>query len=99
MSAKSKTVAYSKLKMWATKNTLLITKVECYSASGMLIKTLEFKEIKDFGNGLKRPSVIETYSPLYKGYRSLMIYSNVKSRKFSDEAFTLNYLPKLGELR
>ena len=99
LSAKSKTVAYSKLKMWATKNTLLITKVECYSASGMLIKTLEFKEIKDFGNGLKRPSVIETYSPLYKGYRSLMIYSNVKSRKFSDEAFTLNYLPKLGELR
>ncbi len=99
LKAKNKTVAYDNLKMWATKNTLLVTKIECYSASGMLIKTLEFKEIKDFGNGLKRPSVIETYSPLYKGYRSLMIYSNVKARQFPDEAFTLNYLPKLGELR
>jgi len=99
LKAKNKTVAYDNLKMWATKNTLLVTKIECYSASGMLIKTLEFKEIKDFGNGLKRPSVIETYSPLYKGYRSLMIYSNVKACQFPDEAFTLNYLPKLGELR
>lgn len=99
LKAKNKTVAYDNLKMWATKNTLLVTKIECYSASGMLIKTLEFKEIKDFGNGLKRPSVIETYSPLYKGYRSLMIYSNVKARQFRNEAFTLNYLPKLGELR
>lgn len=99
LKAKSKTVAYDKLKMWATKKTLLVEKIECYSASNMLIKTLEFKEVKDFGNGLKRPSVIDTYSPLYKGYRSIMIYAGVKARQFPDEAFTLNYLSKLGDLR
>ncbi len=99
LKAKNKTVAYDNLKMWATKNTLLVTKIECYSASSMLIKTLEFKEIKDFGNGLKRPSVIETYSPLYKGYRSLMIYATITPRKFPDEVFTLNFLSRMEELR
>jgi len=99
LKAKSKTVAYDKLKMWVTKKPLLVTKIECYSASGMLIKTLEFKEIKDFGHGLKRPSVIETHSPLYKGYRSVMTYLRVKPRKFPNEVFTLNYLPNLEDLR
>ena len=99
LKAKSKTVAYDKLKMWVDKKTLLVTKIECYSASDMLIKTLDFKEIKNFGNGVISPSVVETYSPLYKGYRAIMIYSEIKPRKFPDEVFTLNYLPKLGDLR
>ena len=99
LKAKNKTVAYDKLKMWVTKSNMLVTKIECYSASGMLIKTLDFKEIKDFGNELVRPSVIETYSPLNKGYRSVMIFAEMKLRKFPDEVFTLNYLPKLGDLR
>jgi len=98
LKANNKTVAYDKLKMWATTDEIL-TKIECYSASGMLIKTLEFKEMKDFGNGLVRPSVMETYSPLYKGYRSMMIYSQVRSREFKDEVFTMNYMSKLESLR
>lgn len=99
LKAKNKTVAYDKLKMWVDKKTLLVTKIECYSASDMLIKTLDFKEIKNFGNGVISPSIVETYSPLYKGYRSTMIYSEIKPRKFPDEVFTLNYIPKLGDLR
>ena len=67
LKAKSPTVAYDRLKMWVTKDGTSLRKVEAYSASGMLIKTLEFKQMKDFGNGLVRPSIIETYSPLYKG--------------------------------
>ncbi|OGS36086.1 MAG: outer membrane lipoprotein-sorting protein [Elusimicrobia bacterium RIFOXYB2_FULL_49_7] len=98
LKAKNNTVAYDKLKMWAAKDEIL-TKIECYSASGMLIKTLEFKEIKDFGNGLVRPSVMETYSPLYKGYKSIMIYSQVKPGEFRDEVFTMNYMSKLEGLR
>ena len=99
LKAKSKVVAYDKLKMWVAKKTTLVTKIECYSASDMLIKTLEFKEVKDFGGGVVRPSVIETYSPLQKGYKSIMIFAEMKLRKFPDEVFTLNYLSKLGDLR
>lgn len=99
LKAKTKTIAYDKLKMWVTKENTLVNKVECYSASNMLIKTLEFKDVKDFGNGLVRPAVIETHSPLHKGYRSIMIYAQMKLRKFPDEVFTLNYLSRLGDLR
>src|SRR3990170_8606699 len=52
LKAKSPTVAYDRLKMWVTKDGTSLRKVEAYSASGMLIKTLEFKQMKDFGNGL-----------------------------------------------
>src|SRR3989339_812792 len=99
LKAKNKTVAYDKLKMWIMKDKKILRKVEAYSASGMLIKTLEFKDDKDFGGGLMRPSVIETYSPLYKGYRSLMIYQTIKKRQFPDEVFTLSYMNRLGALR
>ena len=99
LKAKNKTVAYDKLKMWITKADKTLRKVEAYSASGMLIKTLEFKDDKNFGGGLTRPSVIETYSPLYKGYRSLMIYQTIKKRNLPDEVFTQNYMSRLGDLR
>src|SRR3989339_214514 len=81
------------------KNKKILRKVEAYSASGMLIKTLEFKDDKNFGGGITRPSLIETYSPLYKGYRSLMIYQTIKKRQFTDEVFTQNYMGRLGDLK
>ncbi len=99
LKAKNKTVTYDKLKMWITKDKKYLRKVEAYSASNMLIKTLEFKEDKNYGGGLIRPSVIETTSPLYKGYRSLMIYQSIKKRQFPDEVFTQNYMGRLGDLR
>jgi len=99
LKAKTKTVAYDKLKMWVDKKNTTVTKVECYAASGTLIKTLKFKDLKNFGDGIMRPAVIETNSPLYKGYRSLMIYSGMKVRELPDEVFKLEYLSRLGELR
>jgi outer membrane lipoprotein-sorting protein len=99
LKAKNNTVAYDKLKMWVAKEGTILRRVEAYASSGMLIKTLEFKEDKDFGNGLVRPSVIETTSPLYRGYRSLIVYQRIKARQFRDEVFTLNYLGRLGDLR
>ena len=65
----------------------------------MLIKTLHYSKIKDFGNGLIRPAMLETDSPLYKGYKSVMLFDGIKERTFSDEVFTLNYMSKVGELR
>ncbi len=65
----------------------------------MLIKTLHFKQVKDFGNGLIRPSVLETDSPFFKGYKSVMIYAKINQKELADEVFSLNYLPKVAELR
>jgi len=46
-----------------------------------------------------RPAVIETDSPLYKGYKSVLIYAKVKQRTFKDEVFTLTFMPNLESLR
>jgi outer membrane lipoprotein-sorting protein len=98
LKARTGAVAYDRLNMRVDRATLTPTEIEAYAASGLLIKTLHFKDIKDFG-GIKRPSVIETDSPLYKGYKSVMLYAKIKARVFPDEVFTLDYLPRAGELR
>jgi outer membrane lipoprotein-sorting protein len=97
--AKTSSVAYDRLKMGVDKKTMVPVNIECYAASGMLIKTLYFKKIKDFGDNLLRPSVLETDSPLYKGYKSVMLYAKINKKKLADEVFTLNYLPRINELR
>ena len=99
LKAKTTAVAYDQLKMWVNVEYKTPSKIECYTASGMLIKTLHFKEIKDFGNGIIRPSVLETDSPLHKGYKAVMIYANIAPRKIDDEVFTLNYMGKVKDLR
>jgi outer membrane lipoprotein-sorting protein len=99
LKAKTKTVAYDRLKMWVDKNRKLPTKIECLTEASMLIKTLYFKDIKDFGGGIVRPSVLETDSPLYKGYKSVMLFANIRQRDFKDEVFTLTYMPKMDSLR
>jgi len=99
LKAKSNSVAYDRLKMWVDQGTNVPVKIEAYAASGLLIKTLHYSKIKDFGYGIVRPSMLETDSPLYKGYKSVMLFSGVKPRDFPDEVFSLNYMSKAGELR
>jgi outer membrane lipoprotein-sorting protein len=99
LKAKTGEVAYDKLKMWVDKQALLPTTIECYAASGLLLKTLRFRNVKDFGGGIRRPATLETDSPLYKDYKSVMQWSGLKKRDFADEIFTLNYLPRVQELR
>ena len=99
LKAKTKTVAYDKLKMWVDKDRVLPTKIECLTEASMLIKTIYFKQTKDFGGGIVRPSVIETDSPLYKGYKSVIIFAKIEGRTFEDEVFTLTFMPNLETLR
>jgi outer membrane lipoprotein-sorting protein len=99
LKAKTGEVAYDKLKMWVDRKALLPTKIEAYAASGMLIKTLRFSDIKDFGGGIKRPATVETDSPLFKDYKSVMLYSQVKRRELKDEVFTLTNLSRVDDLR
>lgn len=99
LKAKTGDVAYDRLKMWVDKQQLLPVTIEAYAASGLLIKTLHFKDIKDFGGGIKRPATLETDSPLHKGYKSVMLWSGLKKASFADEIFTLNYLPRVEDLR
>jgi hypothetical protein len=99
LKAKTRVVAYDKLKIWVDKHTILPLKIECLTEASMLIKTIYFKETKDFGDEIVRPSVIETDSPLYEGYKSVIIFAKIKKRTFEDEVFTLTFMPNLESLR
>ncbi len=99
LKAKTNTVAYDKLKMWVNRDNMLPSKIESLTEDSMLIKTLYFKEIKDFGDGIVRPSVVETDSPLYKGYKSIIIFAKIKEKEFNDEVFTLTFMPNMDSLR
>jgi len=99
LKAKTGEIAYDKLRMFVDKQTVLPITIECYAASGILLKTLHFRDIKDFGGGIRRPATLETDSPLYKGYKSVMLWSGLKKADFADEIFTLNYMPRVQELR
>jgi outer membrane lipoprotein-sorting protein len=99
LKAKTGNVAYDRLRMTVDRKTVLPTRIEAYAASGMLVKTLHFKDIKDFGGGIRRPATVETDSPLYKGYKSVMLYAAVKKREVPDEVFTLNFMARMEELR
>lgn len=99
LKAKTGEVAYDKLMMKVDKKLILPSEIECYAASGMLLKTLYFRNVKDFGNGIKRPATIETDSPLYKGYKSVMLYSGLKKKDYPDEVFTQGFMSRMEELR
>lgn len=99
LKAKNDTVAYDKLLMEVDKKTVTPTKIACYTSTGMLIKTLYYKDMKDFGGGIVRPAVIETDSPLYKGYKSIMVYGKITAREFADELFTIENIGKVHEFR
>lgn len=99
LKARSGAVAYDRLKMWVDRERLVPVRIDCFAATGMLIKTLHFSDIKDIGDGAVRPAVMETDSPLHQGYKSVMVSANLKLRQLSDEVFTLNYLPRVKDLR
>lgn len=99
LKAKTGDVAYDRLKMWVDPRLLLPTTIEAYAASGLLIKTLRFSNVKDFGGGIRRPATLTTDSPLHKGYKSVMQWSGLKRADFPDSVFTLNALPRVQELR
>ena len=99
LKAKNDTVAYDKLIMSVDKKTVTPKKIECYSSTKMLIKTLFYKNIKDFGNNIVRPAVVETVSPFYKDYKSIMIYGKITPKEFAQEAFTIDNINKVNDLR
>jgi outer membrane lipoprotein-sorting protein len=99
LKAKTSSVAYDRLKMWVDKRRVLPTKIEAYAASGLLIKTLRYRDIRSFGGGITRPATLQTDSPLHKGYKSVMKFAKINARNFRDEVFTLNYMQRVKELR
>lgn len=99
LKAKTPAVAYDRLKMVVDKQTILPLTIECFTNSGMLIKTLRYSKIKSYEGGITRPSMLETDSPLNKGYKSVMLFAKIRPKQIDDAVFSLNFMSRLDELR
>lgn len=99
LKAKTGAVAYEKLIVVADTETYTPERIDCHTSSGMLVKSLHFKNIIEFEEGFKRPSVVETDSPLFKGAKSIMIYSQMKRVQLEESLFNINNMAKYQELR
>ncbi len=99
LKARSSSVAYDRLRMLVDRARPTPIRIDCLTATGVLVKTLHFEQQTDFGGGIARPAVIETDSPLQKGYRSTMVFAKLAKRTFRDEVFTLTFMPNLESLR
>jgi len=62
-----------------------------------LIMTVDKKSITP--KKVVRPAVVETVSPFYKGYKSIMVYGKITPKSFANEVFTLDNISKVGTLR
>ena len=63
LTAKTKDAAYDKIKLWLAKDDTGPAKAEYYAASGKMLRSAQFSEVKDF-HGLRRPSHIEMKNEL-----------------------------------
>ncbi|MEN8762596.1 MAG: outer membrane lipoprotein-sorting protein [Thiogranum sp.] len=99
LKAKTRLTPYDRLKVRAGRDSLLLERIDAYASSGLLIKSLHFKDTKDFGDGIVRPAIIETKSPLWEGYKAVMVFAQMRKREFPDEVFTLSYMSRIGDLR
>jgi hypothetical protein len=99
LKAKNNSVAYDRVTIKADKKTFLPDYIKCFTASGMLVKTLHFKKIVEFEEGFSRPSITETTSPLHKGAKSIMIFSQLKRENLDKELFNINNMHKYKDLR
>ncbi|MEA3275872.1 MAG: outer membrane lipoprotein-sorting protein [Pseudomonadota bacterium] len=99
LKAKSKWAVYDTLRLRAGIEDLLLRKVEAYATSNILLKTLTFSEVKDFGNGVIHPAKLETTSPLWPGVKAIMLFGEIRKRELSDEVFTVNWMSKIDDLR
>ncbi len=98
LGARHEGVTYESLRMVVDKKSLFPQSIDCV-AGGIVLKTIRYLKPKDFGDGIVRPSVLETTSQLQKGYKSIMVFGKIKKREFDDTVFTLENLSKLDEIR
>ena len=99
LKAKTATVAYDKLKMWVDKKTVVPTKIECYAATGLLIKTLYFKERKPF-EGMS--AAIRSLRPTARSIRAISPYWPMRRSKRESslmKCLRSNFSPRWIRLR
>jgi hypothetical protein len=93
LKAKSPQVAYDVIKLWMTRDKDgQPVRTELYAASGKLLRTAEFTDVKSFGTW-RRPSKVVMKNALVPARFSEMIYDDAQVRdEISSQRFVLDDL-------
>jgi hypothetical protein len=57
-------LAYAMLRLWVRKGDFQPIRMECYTISDELIKSVFYQDYRDFGEGLTRPGMLEVKSAI-----------------------------------
>jgi outer membrane lipoprotein-sorting protein len=83
LKAKSTQASYDAIKLWLTagdpKQSQPV-RAEYYAKSGKLLRSAVFLDVKDFGDGLKRPAKIEMKNAITPARHSEMVWHTVKMK-------------------
>jgi len=78
MKAKTPDSAYDSIKLWVLKSPLGVpVRGEYYTSSGKLLRSADFTEVKDFGNGMKRPAHITMRNEIATQRFSELVWESV----------------------
>ena len=94
LKAKTPDSAYDSVKLWVLRAPLgMPVHGEYYTSSGKMLRSADFAEVKDFGNGLKRPAKITMRNEIATQRFSEMLWESVDiSAAVGDGKFGLSDL-------
>jgi outer membrane lipoprotein-sorting protein len=94
LDAVDRSVTYHRVIYWVNTVNSHPYKAEFYSVSGRLMKTCLYDDFRKM-EGKIRPTRMIMEDALHKGLKSVLEYSNMRTRKIPDKVFTKDYLKKL----
>lgn len=71
LTAKKPSVTYGKIKYWIKQDNYIPLRFECYTVSGILIKTVTYSNVRQIGEKI-RPTSMEIVNSLQKNYKTIL---------------------------
>jgi hypothetical protein len=94
LKAVDRSVTYDRVLYWIAKNGDKPYKAEFYALSGRLLKTCRFQNYKESA-GLIRPTRLVMEDALIEGAKSVLDYSELKTKELADKIFAKDYMRRL----
>lgn len=97
MTAKDDTIAYPKRIAWVDTETFIPTKQELYALSGVLLKTWDMGDVRQYEGGRYYPHTMKVSDKLKEGSETLVSVTSVQfGVALQDEVFSMRWLERGG---
>ena len=94
LKAVERSVTYDKVILWVNKNNDRPYKAEFYALSGRLLKTCRYQNYRESAGGV-RPTRLVMEDALVEAGKSLLDYSDLRTKDLPDKMFAKDYMKRL----